>query len=98
MMLKPISISAEVDSALSEGCPVVALESTLITHGLPNPENYQCAIIAQDKIRAKGAVPATIAVLAGQIKVGLDSSEINQLIETENCYKLSRHDLATACA
>ena len=97
-MLKQISISTEVDNALSDGYPVVALESTLITHGLPNPENYQCAISAQDKIRAKGAVPATIAVLAGQIKVGLDPSEINQLIETENCYKLSRHDLATACA
>ena len=98
MMLKRISISAEVDSALSEGCPVVALESTLITHGLPNPENYQCAISAQDQVRAEGAVPATIAVLGGQIKVGLDPSEINQLIETEDCHKLSRHDLATACA
>ena len=84
-MLKRISISTEVDDALSDGYPVVALESTLITHGLPNPENYQCAISAHDKIRAKGAVPATIAVLAGQIKVGLDTSEINQLIETENC-------------
>ena len=52
MMHNSISISAEVDSALSEGQPVVALESTLITHGLPNPENYQCAISAQ-------AVPST---------------------------------------
>ncbi|HAD36028.1 MAG TPA: pseudouridine-5-phosphate glycosidase, partial [Gammaproteobacteria bacterium] len=97
-MLKWISISADVDSALSEGRPVVALESTLITHGLPHPENYQCAISAQDQVRAEGAVPATIAVLAGRIRVGLDPSEINQLVETEECHKLSRHDLATACA
>ena len=97
-MTELIALSTGVDAALAENQPVVALESTLITHGLPFPENLSCARDAQDQIRAQGATPATIAVIDGQIRIGLEDTELERISQDDTTGKLSRHDLATACA
>jgi pseudouridylate synthase len=68
-----IALSPEVAAALEEGAPVVALESTIITHGMPWPRNVETAAAVEAEIRAAGAVPATIAVIEGRIRVGLDA-------------------------
>ncbi len=97
-MTKLITTEPEIEAALTERRPVVALESTLITHGLPFPENLRCARNAQDQIRLQGATPATIAVLDGQIRIGLEDAELERISQDNSASKLSRHDLATACA
>ena len=97
-MTELIALSSEVEAALADNQPVVALESTLITHGLPFPENLSCARDAQDQIRAQGATPATIAVIDGQIRIGLEETELERISQDDTTRKLSRHDLATACA
>ena len=97
-MTELIALTPEVEAALTERRPVVALESTLITHGLPFPENLRCARDAQDQIRLQGATPATIAVIDGQIKIGLEDAELERISQDNIASKLSRHDLATACA
>ena len=89
-------VKNDVAEALADGRPVVALESTLISHGLPAPHNLQAAQKAETVIRAAGAVPATIAVIDGQIRVGLSASELERLADTNNPWKLSRDNLATA--
>ena len=89
-------VKNDVAEALADGHPVVALESTLISHGLPAPHNLQAAQKAETVIRAAGAVPATIAVIDGQIRVGLSASELERLADTNNPWKLSRDNLATA--
>lgn len=89
-------IHADVAGALTHRQPVVALESTLITHGLPWPRNLECARAAEQAVRDSGAVPATIAVLDGHIRVGLDNGEIEALAQTEGALKASRRDLAIA--
>ena len=66
-----LDIAPEVDSALKEGRPVVALESTIISHGMPYPQNVETAVNVENIIRSEGAVPATIAVIGGKMKVGL---------------------------
>ncbi len=86
----------DVAEALADGLPVVALESTLISHGLPAPHNLQAAQKAEAAIRAAGAVPATIAVIDGRVRVGLSNSELERLADTDNPWKLSRDNLATA--
>lgn len=88
-------ISDEVGSALLAGSPVVALESTLITHGFPFPANIETATAMEDAIRAEGAVPATIAVINGQIRVGLSRDEIELLggLGSAGVRKCSRRDL-----
>lgn len=90
----PLQIASEVASALAAGDPVVALESTIITHGLPAPENRQAALAIESAVREAGAVPATIAVLDGRIHVGLESAELDTLIGAKQPHKLSRADLA----
>ena len=88
----------DVADALADGGPVVALESTVISHGLPAPHNLQVAQKAEAVIRAAGAVPATIAVIDGQVCVGLSPAELERLADTDNTWKISRNNLATAIA
>jgi pseudouridine-5'-phosphate glycosidase len=91
-----IQISGPVSTALAAGQPVVALESTIITHGMPWPQNLTTAKEVEQTIRDEGAVPATIAVMDGKIRVGLSSEELTELAKLENVRKLSRADLAHA--
>ncbi|MHA6261966.1 pseudouridine-5'-phosphate glycosidase [Arenibacterium sp. CAU 1754] len=93
-----LTFSGEVADARASGQPIVALESTIITHGMPHPQNVQVAAQVEDDIRAAGAVPATIAVLEGQLHVGLETEQLEQLGQSRNVAKLSRADLAACIA
>ncbi len=94
-----LDIRPEVAAALADGAPVVALESTLIAHGLPWPRNFDTALALEAEVRAAGAVPATIAVLDGRAAVGLDAAQIERLARAgAGLAKLSRRDLAWALA
>ena len=87
-------LSPEVEHALIHGLPVVALESTIISHGMPYPQNLQTALRVQAEVRAQGAVPATIAVMGGQMKAGLTDGEIEELARLgASAIKVSRRDL-----
>jgi pseudouridine-5'-phosphate glycosidase len=92
-----IEPSDEVRDALAEGRAIVALESTIISHGMPHPQNLDMARAVEAIVRAGGAVPATIAVIAGRIRVGLDDTELERFASAEAVAKASRRDLA-ACA
>jgi len=89
-----LDITAEVQAALANNKPIVALESTIITHGMPWPQNYEMANRVEDMVRSNGATPATIAVIEGQIKIGLDQTALKILAQTQGVRKLSRADLA----
>jgi pseudouridylate synthase len=91
-------ISEEVTAALGEGRAVVALESTVIAHGLPRPQNLDTALRIEQVVREHDAVPATVAVLEGRLCVGLDAAQLERLAEREGVRKLSRRDLAVAVA
>lgn len=94
-----LDVAPEVRVALAENRPVVALESSIICHGMPHPENVETALAVEQIVRENGAAPATIAVLKGRLKVGLDSSEINQLGDKgQNIVKISRRDLSFVIA
>ncbi|MBO6604797.1 MULTISPECIES: pseudouridine-5'-phosphate glycosidase [Paracoccaceae] len=93
-----IVLSRDVQAAFDAGAPVVALESTIITHGMPYPQNLQTATAVEAEVRAAGAVPATIAVMNGKIRIGLDPAELDALAQTPDAMKLSRADLAVALA
>ncbi|MEO0910054.1 MAG: pseudouridine-5'-phosphate glycosidase, partial [Pseudomonadota bacterium] len=93
-----LEISEEVYSALSDGKPIVALESTIVTHGMPFPDNFQMAKSVEDLIREKHVVPATVAVINGRLKVGLSLSELDELAQSKNPLKISRADMAYAIA
>ncbi len=93
-----IQLSPEVAAARAAGKPVVALESTIIAHGMPWPQNLETAREVEDVIRAEGAVPATIAVIDGRIRVGLTNEELQQLAQAPDAMKLSRRDLPYAIA
>jgi pseudouridine-5'-phosphate glycosidase len=88
----------EVARALSEGRAVVALESTIVTHGMPWPRNLETARAVESAVRDEGAVPATIAVLDGTLRVGLEDRELEALAQAERVAKLSRADLAVCLA
>ncbi|HEX8137756.1 MAG TPA: pseudouridine-5'-phosphate glycosidase [Pyrinomonadaceae bacterium] len=90
--------SPEVEAALGEGRAVVALESTVIAHGLPRPLNLDTALRLEELVRAAGAVPATIAILKGKLCVGLSPQQLAHLAESQDVYKISRRDLAVAVA
>jgi len=92
----PIKFSTEVQAAREAGQPIVALESTIITHGMPYPENVSTALEVEEIIRAEGACPATIAILDGVIEVGLTREQIEHLAQRDDILKLSRADLAYA--
>jgi len=93
-----IQLSPEVAAAREQGRPVVALESTIIAHGMPWPQNLDTARQVEDVIRIEGAVPATIAVIGGRIRVGLTDAELQQLAQAPDAMKLSRRDLPYAVA
>ncbi|MBW7921479.1 MAG: pseudouridine-5'-phosphate glycosidase [Rubellimicrobium sp.] len=95
-MNPPLVHSPETAAALKDGAPVVALESTIITHGMPWPRNIETAAQVEATIRAAGAVPATIAIMAGRIHIGLSAAELESLGRMQDVAKLSRADLA-AC-
>ena len=90
------SLSPEIDRALKNKAPIVALESTVITHGLPYPQNLQLARDMEAAVRRSGAIPATIAVVEGRIKVGLTSDELSYLAQSKSAMKISRRDFAAA--
>ncbi len=94
-----LDISPEVKAALDEGRPVVALESTIISHGMPYPKNVETALLVEQTIRDNGAVPATIAVIGGRLKAGLSHEEIEYLGKTgRGVAKASRRDLPALVA
>lgn len=95
---QPVTFSAEVAEAKTEGKAIVALESTIITHGMPYPGNLDMARSVEDIIRREGAVPATIAVIHGTLHIGLEPAMLEQLAQTPDAMKLSRADLAFAIA
>ncbi len=97
-MTAPISFSPEVAQARASGQPVVALESTIITHGMPYPQNVETARRVEAEVRAHGAVPATIAVKGGRILVGLTEADLASLGQASDVMKLSRADLAACLA
>ncbi|MEX5728958.1 pseudouridine-5'-phosphate glycosidase [Rhodovulum iodosum] len=97
-MTLPLSFSPEVAAARRDGKPLVALESTIITHGMPWPQNLETATAVEQAVRAAGAVPATVAVMAGAIHVGLDPERLAALAGAEGVAKLSRADLAVCLA
>ncbi|WP_312795303.1 pseudouridine-5'-phosphate glycosidase [Tianweitania sp.] len=89
-----IKLSAEVADALKAGAPIVALESTIITHGMPYPANLEMARGVEALIRAEGAIPATIAVIDGELRVGLDDADLEALAQAKTVVKASGRDLA----
>lgn len=94
----PISFSPEVSEARARNAPVVALESTIITHGMPYPQNVETARRVEDAIRNTGAVPATIAVLDGVLQIGLGDEQLDTLAQRSDVAKLSRADLPVCIA
>jgi pseudouridine-5'-phosphate glycosidase len=97
-MEKAIKLSAEVSAALKAGKPIVALESTIISHGLPRPSNLEVALECERIVRDVGAVPATIALLDGKILVGLERSELEAIANRDDISKASIRDLAIVVA
>ena len=98
-MNKYLDISPEVAEALNSGKPVVALESTIISHGMPYPRNVETALLVEQTIRENGAVPATIAIIGGRLKAGLSKDEIEYLGKSgRNVAKTSRRDIAALVA
>ena len=97
-MEKAIKLSAEVSAAIKAGKPIVALESTIISHGLPRPSNLEVALECERIVRDAGAVPATIALLDGKILVGLERSELEEIANRDDISKASIRDLAIIIA
>ena len=97
-MSLPLAFSPEVAAARAAGLPLVALESTIITHGMPWPQNFETACAVEETVRSAGAVPATIAVMEGQIHVGMTPDRLERLARAEGVLKLSRADLAACLA
>lgn len=97
----PIDVHPEVEDALATGKPVVALESTIITHGMPYPTSLEMAQSVERIVRSTGSIPATIAVIGGRIKIGLHPAELERLADQRSnptAVKLSRRDIAAAIA
>jgi pseudouridine-5'-phosphate glycosidase len=90
--------SPEVAAALSDGAPVVALESTIIAHGLPRPDNLAIARAIEDDVRAAGAVPATIAIVDGSVRIGLDDAALEAIATREDVAKCSAREIAIVVA
>ena len=98
-MNRYLDINPEVAAALAAGKPVVALESTIISHGMPYPQNVETALAVEQIIRDNGAVPATIAIIGGRLKAGLTPAEIEYFGKKGTAiHKASRRDLAVLCA
>jgi pseudouridine-5'-phosphate glycosidase len=98
-MMDKLDLQTEVAAALADGRPVVALESTIISHGMPWPQNAETALAVEAEVRAHGAVPATCAILDGRLKAGLTRDEIERLARgDEQVAKVSRRDMAMLVA
>ncbi len=96
---KFLDVNAEVAQAIAEGKPVVALESTIISHGMPYPQNVETALKVEEIIRENGTVPATIAIIGGRLKAGLTPEEIEYFGKKgQAIHKASRRDLAVLCS
>ena len=93
-----VDVAPAVRAALDGGTPVVALETTIVTHGMPYPQSVQTARRVEELVRASGAVPATIAVIGGRIRIGIDDATLDDLAANRNVLKLSRADLPFAVA
>jgi pseudouridine-5'-phosphate glycosidase len=93
-----LTLNPEVESAISSNKPVVALESTVIAHGLPRPRNFEVARKLEEIVRAGGAVPATIAILDGKLRVGLTEAQVRFIAENDDIKKISIRDLPIAVA
>ena len=91
-----LDIHPEVEIAINEKLPIVALESSIISHGMPYPNNVETALMVEDTVRANKAIPATIAIINGRLKVGLTNKEIEFLATNDEVRKISRRDLAIA--
>ena len=95
----PIDVHPEVEDALANGRPVVALESTIITHGLSYPTSLEMAQSVENIVRSTGSIPATIGLIGGRVKIGLQSTELERLASrSADPIKLSRRDIAPAIA
>ena len=94
MLKKYVEYSDEVKKAMEEGKPVVALESTIISHGMPYPQNIETAKACEEIIRENGAVPATTAIIGGKIKIGLSDGELEFMATSKDIIKASRRDFA----
>ncbi|MBQ4253897.1 MAG: pseudouridine-5'-phosphate glycosidase, partial [Erysipelotrichaceae bacterium] len=90
---KYLTITDEIRDALQQGKPVVALESTILSHGMPYPENLEFAHRVEKIIRDEGAVPATAAIIKGVLKIGLNDEELEIMCKAENVGKVSRRDI-----
>lgn len=97
-MNKYVVLSQEVQEGMAKGLPVVALESTIISHGMPYPKNVEMARTVEQIIRDNGAVPATIAIIDGKIKVGLSDEELEMFGSSKGIAKVSRRDMAAILA
>jgi pseudouridine-5'-phosphate glycosidase len=95
---RPIRFSDEVAESLNAGAPVVALESTIIAHGLPHPRNLETAHAIEEAVRSGGAVPATVALLDGALRVGLDSADLHRLATSDDVEKVSLRDIGWVLA
>lgn len=98
MVSDRLKLSEEVQEALAHGRPVVALESTIVAHGMPYPQNLETAQLLESEIRQRGAIPATIAVAEGKIQVGCSESLLYELATASNVMKIARRDLPMALA
>jgi pseudouridine-5'-phosphate glycosidase len=97
-MTLPLVFAPDVARALANTTPIVALESTIITHGMPYPQNVETAQLVEAEVRGAGATPATIAVMDGAIHIGLTDAQLQTLAQAKNVAKLSRADLAACLA
>ncbi len=91
-----LDIHPDVENAIKNKLPIVALESTIISHGMPYPNNIETALMVEDTVRSNNAIPATIAIIKGRLKVGLTNKEIEFLATNNKVRKISRRDLAIA--
>ncbi|MBR2802496.1 MAG: pseudouridine-5'-phosphate glycosidase [Erysipelotrichaceae bacterium] len=95
---KYLSVAPEIAEALKAGKPVVALESTILSHGMPFPENVEFAHKVEEIVRGEGAIPATTAIIGGKLKVGLSSEELDLMCKADGVGKVSRRDVAVYLA
>lgn len=93
-----LSITPEIQKAIDEGKPIVALESTILSHGMPYPENVEFASKVEEVVRGEGAIPATTAIIGGKLKIGLTKDELEIMCKAENVGKVSRRDVAVYLA
>ncbi len=93
-----LDIHPDIENAINNKEPIVALESTIISHGMPYPKNVETALMVEETVRSNGAIPATIAIINGRLKVGLTDEEIEFLATNEEIKKVSRRDLAITVA